>query len=156
MGLLERLDQLYAEHGYHEERSINRYFEGPTGMDVMKGIMEGYRSNQPATLGGIAVSRVRDVQTGLEWPAGKPGAASKIDLPASDVIQWFLEDGTKVTVRPSGTEPKIKFYILLRSGTKGGAAGLPAARQASAAKAAAISADVMKTLGAEATKASGA
>jgi phosphoglucomutase len=153
--LLERLDELYLEHGYYEEKSVNKYFEGPTGMEVMKGIMEGYRKSQPKTLGGIAVARIRDVKTGLEWPvaAGAAGAATKVDLPASDVIQWFLEDGTKVTVRPSGTEPKIKFYILLRSdvGSASGAAkdaALAAARAAVASKAAAISADIGKAIGA--------
>jgi phosphoglucomutase len=146
--LLQRLDELYIEHGYYEEKSVNKYFEGPTGMDVMKGIMGGYRKSQPAALGGIAVSRVRDVGTGLEWPAGRPGAATKIDLPSSDVIQWILEDGTKVTVRPSGTEPKIKFYVLLRTESKGGTSGLPAARASSADKAEAIAADIRKAIGA--------
>jgi phosphoglucomutase len=146
--LLQRLDELYVEYGYYEEKSINKYFEGPTGMDVMKGIMGGYRKSQPAALGGIAVSRVRDIRTGLEWPAGKPGAATRIDLPPSDVIQWILEDGTKVTVRPSGTEPKIKFYVLLRTEPKGGAMGMPAARESSAAKAEAIAADIRKAIGA--------
>ncbi len=147
--LLQRLEELYVEYGYYEEKSINKYFEGPTGMDVMKGIMEGYRSSQPAAMGGIAVARVRDVKTGLEWPSGKPGAAAKVELPTSDVIQWFLVDGTKVTVRPSGTEPKIKFYVLLRSDecVAGGAARLPAARASAAAKAAAISEDIKKALG---------
>jgi len=153
--LLERLEELYVEHGYHEEKSINKYFEGPSGMDVMNGIMEGYRTNQPISLGGISVARIRDVQTGLEWPAGKPEASAKIDLPESDVIQWYLEDGTKVTVRPSGTEPKIKFYILLRSDSGGRAAGLPAARQASAVKAAAITVDIMEVIGADSRKAGG-
>lgn len=149
MSLLERLEELYVEHGYYEEKSINKYFEGPTGMDVMKGIMEGYRKSQPAALGGMAVSSVRDVGTGLEWPAGKSGSAQerKIDLPSSDVIQWLLADGTKVTVRPSGTEPKIKFYIMLRNAAEGGAAGLPAARRASEAKAAAIAVDIRKAIG---------
>jgi phosphoglucomutase len=146
--LLERLEELYLEHGYYEEKSINKYFEGPTGMDVMKGIMEGYRKDQPAALGGIRVARVRDVKAGLEWAAGAPGSASRIDLPSSDVIQWLLEDGTKVTVRPSGTEPKIKFYVLLRSEVAGGAKGLPTARAAAAAKASAISADIRKAIGA--------
>ncbi len=145
--LLERLDELYAEHGYFEEKSINKYFEGPTGMDVMKGIMGGYRANQPAAFGGIAVSGVRDVSSGLEWPAGRPGSATKVDLPPSDVIQWRLADGTKVVVRPSGTEPKIKFYVLLRTETKGGATGLAAARASSAAKAEAIAADIRKAIG---------
>jgi phosphoglucomutase len=84
----------------------------------------------------------------LEWAPGNEGTAKKIDLPESDVIQWLLEDGTKVTVRPSGTEPKIKFYVLLRSDVEGGAAGLPAARAASGAKAAAITADIRKAIGA--------
>ena len=149
--LLDRLEELFLEYGYYEEKSINKYFEGPSGMDVMKGIMGGYRAAQPETLGGIKVVHIRDVKTGKEWDvASKADGASerKVDLPSSDVIQWLLEDGTKVTVRPSGTEPKIKFYILLRSEVRGGAAGMAAAREASGAKAAAIAADIRKAIGA--------
>jgi phosphoglucomutase len=147
--LLERLDELYVEYGYYEEKSVNKYFEGPTGMQVMKGIMEGYRGRQPQSFGGIAVTKVRDVKEGVEWAASltRPKARN-IDLPSSDVLQWLLEDGTKVTVRPSGTEPKIKYYVLLRSEVKGGAAGLPAARAAAAAKAVAITEDIRKVIGA--------
>ncbi|HUW39829.1 MAG TPA: phospho-sugar mutase [Rectinemataceae bacterium] len=144
--LLQRLDELYLEHGFFEEKGINKYFEGASGMDVMRGIMEGYRKAQPAALGGIAVERIRDVKTGLEWRRGAESAATKVDLPASDVIQWYLADGTMVTVRPSGTEPKIKYYILLR--TEAGAIGLQRARQESAAKAEAIAADIRKVIGA--------
>jgi len=144
--LLDRLEELYLEHGYYEEKSVNKYFEGPSGMDIMKGIMEGYRKSQPESLGGIKVARIRDVKTGLEWQPGV--AATKIDLPSSDVIQWMLEDGTKVTVRPSGTEPKIKYYVLLRSEVAGrAAAGLTAAKAEAAAKAAAIVADIRKVIG---------
>jgi len=144
--LLDRLEELYLEHGYYEERSVNKYFEGPSGMDVMKGIMEGYRANQPESFGGLKVARIRDIKTGLEWPAGRRGEAVNVDLPSSDVIQWILEDGTKVTVRPSGTEPKIKYYVLLRSEV-GGAAKLAAARAEAASKAAAIIADIRKVIG---------
>lgn len=143
--LLERLDELYLQHGYHEEKGLNKYFEGPTGMDTMRGIMEAYRARQPATLGGVAVSRIRDIKTGLVWDTAQPGAATKIDLPASDVIQWYLDDGTMVTVRPSGTEPKIKFYILAR--TEVGTDGLEGARKASAAKVALILADIRAVVG---------
>ncbi|HTX72153.1 MAG TPA: phospho-sugar mutase [Rectinemataceae bacterium] len=150
LGLLERLDQIYREHGYFEERGISKYFEGPTGMDVMRDIMGGYRKAQPASLGGIPVRRIRDVKTGLEWDASSPARSRPVDLPASDVIQWYLEDGTLVTVRPSGTEPKIKYYILLRTevGSGESSAALAAARSASAAKAGAIAADIRKVIGA--------
>ena len=149
--LLDRLDELYAEHGFFQEKGINKYFEGASGMDVMRGIMESYRKAQPATLGGIKVTRIRDVKTGKTWETAAPAAARAIDLPASDVIQWYLEDGTTVTVRPSGTEPKIKYYILLRTdvkaaGGRSAAEGLEAARKASAAKATAIEADVRKVI----------
>ena len=67
------------------------------------------------------------------------------DLPASDVIQWYLEDGTMVTVRPSGTEPKIKFYVLAR--TEVGPAGLASAKAGSAVKVDAILADIKRVIG---------
>ncbi len=143
--LLGRLDELYLEHGYHEEKGINKYFEGPRGMDIMKGIMEAYRSRQPERLGGIPVTRVRDIGTGLTWEAGSPDSARPVDLPRSDVIQWYLADGTLVTVRPSGTEPKIKFYILARTAV--GDKGLDGARADSAIKIGAIEADIRKVLG---------
>jgi phosphoglucomutase len=143
-GLLERLDELYLEHGYHEERGINKYFEGASGMDTMKGIMGAYRKEQPASLGGVKVARVRDIKTGLAWDSANPAGAKKIALPASDVIQWYLEDGTMVTVRPSGTEPKIKFYILAR--TLVGSDGLVAAKAESARKVRAIEADIRKVI----------
>ncbi len=148
--LLDRLDDLYREHGYFEEKGINKYFEGPAGMDIMRGIMEGYRKDQPAAFGGLKVSRVRDLKTLKAWAAGKAEAAEAVALPKSDVLQWYLEDGTVLTVRPSGTEPKIKYYILLRTEVEGGKAAsaeaLAAARAASAKKAAAIEADVRKVI----------
>lgn len=140
--LLRRLDELYEQHGFHEEKGISKYFEGPSGMQVMAGIMRAYRENQPAALGGVKVTRIRDFKSLKEWA---PGAApSPIDMPESDVLQWRLEDGTQVTVRPSGTEPKIKFYILSRTPLSGGT--LDQARAASKAKVAAIEADLRKAL----------
>lgn len=143
--LLERLDELYIQHGYHEERGINKYFQGPTGMDTMRGIMDAYRASQPATIGGIAVERIRDFKTGRAWAVKAPGTAEAMQLPVSDVIQWYLADGTMVTVRPSGTEPKIKFYVLAR--TEVGSQGLAAAKAGSAAKVDAILADIRRVIG---------
>jgi len=144
--LLQRLDELFVEHGFHEERGVNKYFEGPTGMDVMRGIMDAYRADQPKALGGIPVERIRDIKAGKAWTvAGGPGEAKTVDLPTSDVIQWYLEDGTLVTVRPSGTEPKIKYYVLARTAV--GAEGLAAAKHASKAKVDAILADIKKVIG---------
>ena len=155
--LLERLEELYLEHGYYEEKSVNKYFEGAAGMDVMKGIMAGYRASQPASFGGIAVVKVRDVESGQEWEVSGAarGKERKVDLPKSDVLMWILEDGTKVIVRPSGTEPKIKYYVLLRGEVSGGAAGLPAAKAATARKAEAIVADIRRVIDGAGTKAAG-
>lgn len=147
--LLDRLADLYMQHGYYEEKGVNRYFEGASGMSVMAGIMAGYRSREPATFGGIPVVRVRDIQAGLEWKAGRVDAASTCLLPASDVLQWWLEDGTLVTVRPSGTEPKIKYYILSRTAVEKG--DLAAAKTVSAAKNEAIIADIKAVLAAAAS-----
>jgi phosphoglucomutase len=146
--LLDRLGELFVEHGFFEEKGLSKYFEGPGGMDIMRGIMEAYRKDQPSALGGIRVRRIRDVKTGLAWNVDKTGGApERIDLPTSDVIQWYLEDGTLVTVRPSGTEPKIKYYVLCRTPVAGGSSGLPAAMSASSAKIASIIADIRRTIG---------
>jgi phosphoglucomutase len=150
--LLDRLDELYLEHGYFEERGVNRYFEGASGMEVMAGLMAAYRRSQPLSIGGQSVVFVRDILTGLEWKPGQEGAAKKVSLPASDVLQWRLADGTLVTVRPSGTEPKIKYYILSRSEVTGG--GLAVAKTASKARSELILADIRSTLDAASEKGS--
>ena len=141
--LLDRLEELYAEFGYYEERGISKYFQGPSGMQIMSGIMEAYRTKQPLALGGIPVASIRDIKTGETWEIG--GEKRPIDLPESDVLQWRLRDGTLVTVRPSGTEPKIKYYILCR--TEVGQGGIAAARAQTADKVAAIGADIRKVIG---------
>ncbi len=142
--LLDRLDNLALEFGLYQEKGINKYFEGSSGMDIMRGIMSGYRTNLPKTFGGVPVARIRDIKIREEWRPDSPELKTRIELPSSDVIQWWLEDGTLVTVRPSGTEPKIKFYILARTdATK----GLAAARAEGDRKVAAIEADIRKVIG---------
>jgi phosphoglucomutase len=143
MSLLDRLEELYKEFGYHEERGISKYFQGPEGMKIMAGIMQTYRTKQPIALGGIPVVSVKDIKTGLEWETGS-AKKTAIMLPESDVLQWRLRDGTLVTVRPSGTEPKIKFYILCRTDA---AAGLEKAKAQTKEKIQAIEADIRKVIG---------
>lgn len=109
--LLQRLEELYSEHGYYEDRAISKYFEGMSGAAVMKGIMEKLRSEGLKTLGGARVLRIRDVGQGVSFDPANPSAKEKLDLPKSNVLQFFLEGGTVVSARPSGTEPKIKFYV---------------------------------------------
>ena len=96
--LLEHLDDLYKEFGYFEDRSISQNFPGASGGQTMKNMMADMRANPPKTLGGEKVVKVRDL---MNYPA----------LPKSNVLQFYLESGTIVSARPSGTEPKIKFYI---------------------------------------------
>jgi phosphoglucomutase len=142
--LLDRLEELYIEFGFYDEKGVSKYFEGPSGMGIMSGIMEAYRKSQPPSLGGIPVRTIRDFSILKEWKIGSSEQVP-LDFPFSDVLQWRLEDGTLVTVRPSGTEPKIKFYIL--SKTRVGPSGLAKAKEESAAKVAAILADIKKAIG---------
>ncbi|MDR0600345.1 MAG: phospho-sugar mutase [Treponema sp.] len=130
--LLDRLNELYAEYGYWEEMGISKYFQGPEGPEIMRGIMEEYRKNPPARLGGIKISRVRDIKNGADG------------LPPSDVLQFFMEDGTVVSARPSGTEPKIKFYASCRASAEG---GIDAARAEAARKLGAIKKDILGVIG---------
>jgi phosphoglucomutase len=132
--LLDRLEELYEKVGYWEEAGISKYFQGPQGPAIMQDIMEEYRKNPPATLGGIEVAKIRDLARG------------EGDLPPSDVLQFYLRDGTVVSARPSGTEPKIKFYASCCAEL--GSGGLEAARAEAGRKLASIKKDIRKVIGA--------
>lgn len=111
--VLDRLKEIWKEYGYFEELLISRYFEGQKGKEIMDSLMDSLRNNPPERFGGIPVEKMIDFKSGETVTAG--GARDKdIDLPSSNVLQFFLIDGSKVTVRPSGTEPKIKFYASCR------------------------------------------
>jgi phosphoglucomutase len=143
--LLDRLDDLYRAHGYWQELGISKYFQGPQGPAVMQGIMAEYRKNPPAALGGLRVEKVRDIQESVWKYPGSPGRRDPVDLPRSDVLQFYLEDGTVVSARPSGTEPKIKFYASCC--TEVGPGGLEAARAEAARKLDAIKREIRAVIG---------
>ena len=109
--LLEHLDDMYKEYGYFEDRAISKNFPGSEGVATMKGIMAKLRQDGLKTLGGKKVVKIRDIQTSTAYDPAKPTEKQAISLPKSNVLQFFLEGGTIVSARPSGTEPKIKFYI---------------------------------------------
>ena len=109
--LLEHLDDMYKEYGYFEDRAISKNFPGSSGVQVMKGIMAKLRTEGLKTLGGEKVVKIRDVQESTVFDPANPSKKEAITLPKSNVLQFYLESGTIVSARPSGTEPKIKFYI---------------------------------------------
>lgn len=108
--LFDKLIDLYVEYGFYKENLISITKKGMNGAAEIAAMMEGYRKNPPAEICGTAVQTLLDyelqlgknLQSGEEW---------KIDLPKSNVLQFELADGTKISARPSGTEPKIKFYF---------------------------------------------
>lgn len=115
--LYDLLLDIYLEYGFSKEFTINVVRPGKTGADEIKTMMENFRKNPPTELGGSKVVVWKDYQT-LEQRDAK-GNVSKLDMPdTSNVLQWFCDDGTKVSVRPSGTEPKIKFYLEVKGTMK--------------------------------------
>jgi phosphoglucomutase len=115
--LYEWLIEMYVEHGFYKEGLINVTKRGQQGELEIKKMMENFRSNPPDEINGIKVVRVLDYLTSTEKNLTTHQITS-LSFPTSDVLQFYLEDGTKVSVRPSGTEPKIKFYISVHSPLK--------------------------------------
>lgn len=109
--LLERLEELYNEYGYYEDCAISKNFAGASGAETMKNIMAKLRADGFKSLGGKKVICIRDVQQSIVFDPANPADKKPLALPKSNVLQFFLEGGTVVSARPSGTEPKIKFYI---------------------------------------------
>jgi len=112
--LFEKLIDLYLEYGFYKEHLISITKKGMDGQQQIADMMEKFRTSPPAALGGSPVVKLLDyekregknLQTGEQW---------KIELPKSNVLQFILEDGSKISARPSGTEPKIKFYFSVHT-----------------------------------------
>ena len=114
--LYDLLMDIYKEYGFSREFTVNVVKPGKTGADEIKQMMADFRANPPKELGGSEITLWKDYQS-LE-ATDENGNVTKIDMPTtSNVLQWFCNDGTKVSVRPSGTEPKIKFYIEVKDNT---------------------------------------
>ena len=108
--LYDILMDIYMEYGFTGNFAINVVKPGKSGADEIKAMMEAFRNNPPKSLAGSPVVEVRDFK--LLEAVDSHGGKRKLNMPEpSNVLQWFAEDGTKVSVRPSGTEPKIKFYM---------------------------------------------
>jgi phosphoglucomutase len=112
-GLYEVLENLYRKHGYFQEGAKSIVMPGKRGGDLIQTIMHRFREQPPRTIGGLPVVAKADFLTGVDREIASGRVLRQYDLPASDVIQFTLSEGTKVIARPSGTEPKIKFYILV-------------------------------------------
>ena len=108
--LYDVLMEIYVQYGFSREVTVNVVKPGKSGADEIKAMMENFRANPPKELGGSPIVLTKDYKVMKQ--TDNAGNVSDIDMPEpSNVIQYFCEDGTKVSVRPSGTEPKIKFYI---------------------------------------------
>lgn len=134
--LYDILMDIYMEYGYSHEFTINVERPGKSGADEIQQMMKNFRSNPPKELGGSVIDVYKDFQS-LEITKAD-GSKEKMDMPdTSNVLQWFCTDGTKVSVRPSGTEPKIKFYLEIKD-TMNSASDFPVCEQRAAVKIEAI------------------
>ena len=111
--LFDVLMDIYLEYGFSLNHTINVVKPGKSGADEIKAMMENFRTNAPKEIAGSPVVCTKDYETLKATDA--EGHTTDLDFPTtSNVLQWFTADGTKISVRPSGTEPKIKFYIEVR------------------------------------------
>ena len=111
--LVDIIDGIYNDYGYYLNTTLNFYFEGAAGMDKMAGILDGLRNNAPEKIAGYKVVAIADYETKVATDL-LTGKTEAIDLPKSNVLSYTLEGGHCAIVRPSGTEPKIKIYLLVR------------------------------------------
>ncbi|MBE6328554.1 MAG: phospho-sugar mutase [Bacteroidales bacterium] len=114
MSLYQLLMNIYKEYGFQKESAVSVVKPGKSGADEIKAMMENFRNNPPKELAGSPVKLIKDFKS-LKQNCVKCGKIEDIKMPESaNVLQFFTEDGTKVSVRPSGTEPKIKFYVEVK------------------------------------------
>lgn len=137
----QMLQDIYLKYGFSQEVGISVVRPGKTGAEEIVAMMKGFRANPPKSLGGSAVEIVKDYAD-LNVTDMTTGSVAKMDMPTtSNVLQYFTADGTKVSIRPSGTEPKIKFYVEVKAPMPT-VADYAAANAAAAAKIQAVKKDL--------------
>jgi phosphoglucomutase len=109
MTLADAVDALYAKYGYYAEQTTSLEFAGVTGPKKMAALMVAFREEQPKEFGGVQIARAEDYLSQQATLAD--GTTSAITLPKANVLKYYMTDGTWIAIRPSGTEPKVKFYI---------------------------------------------
>jgi phosphoglucomutase len=114
MSLFELLIDIYVKYGFYKEKLINIVRKGKEGAAQIQTMMTGYRNNPPERINNNKVIKINDYELQVSHDIIN-GTKSSIDLVKSDVLQFFLADGTKISIRPSGTEPKIKFYFSVNT-----------------------------------------
>lgn len=107
--LVEVLEELYEKFGYYKEALVSKVFEGKDGQEQMKAILDGLRAEMPTEIAGVPVLRVEDYLVGIAYYSD--GKTETLMLPKENVLKFVLEDESWVTIRPSGTEPKCKYYF---------------------------------------------
>ncbi len=112
MTLLDAMEALYETYGRYQEKTMNLVMPGLDGLRKMQALMERLRAEHPAEIGGVPVAKVRDYQTG-ELSVTGLGVVGQTPIRGSNVLYFELADGSSFIVRPSGTEPKIKVYLLV-------------------------------------------
>jgi phosphoglucomutase len=114
ISLFELLLKIYVEYGFYKEKLINIVKKGQEGADEIRAMMTSYRNNPPKTINNSKVLKINDFNNLISINP-LTGQKNGIDLIKSDVLQFFLDDGSKISIRPSGTEPKIKFYFSVNT-----------------------------------------
>lgn len=117
ISLYEQMERIFKKYGYYQEKTVSYTLKGIEGTEKIKSIMEGYRKNPPRTAGGYRILKIRDYKNDTITDLAT-GEVTPTNLPKSDVLYYEMEDDAWCAVRPSGTEPKIKFYF----GVKGNSA----------------------------------
>ncbi|MES2874554.1 MAG: phospho-sugar mutase [Bacteroidota bacterium] len=112
--LYEAMLDMYQKYGFYKEKLVSLTMKGKSGAEEIKAMMERFRTNTPASLGGSKVATLKDYELGKETDVVS-GNSKKLDYPKSDVLQFITEDGCIISARPSGTEPKIKFYCSVKT-----------------------------------------
>jgi len=111
------MNSLYEKYGWFMEKTLNLVMPGLDGLQKMQALMAELRENPPMVIGGVDVARIRDYKDGSILVAGL-GKVDKTPIVGSNVLYFELADGCTFIIRPSGTEPKIKVYLLIRGESK--------------------------------------